>query len=69
MSLRWLIWALMSYFVGLEVKQNDGGIFVCQERDVKKLVEKFEMQDCNCVRNTFEHQPENLPGRWGRENW
>lgn len=37
----------MNYFLGLEVKQCDDGIFISHEKYVMDLLEKFRMKDCN----------------------
>lgn len=38
---------LMSYFLGLEVKQCNEGIFVSREKYVKDLLERLGMKGCN----------------------
>ena len=40
---------LMSYFLGIEVKQQDGGIFISQKKYMKEILEKFKMEYCNPV--------------------
>ncbi|KAJ4790458.1 reverse transcriptase [Rhynchospora pubera] len=40
---------LMSYFLGLEVKQDKSGIFVSQEAYAKYVLKRFKMNDCNPV--------------------
>ncbi|KAJ3701279.1 hypothetical protein LUZ61_004984 [Rhynchospora tenuis] len=40
---------LMSYFLGLEVKQDKSGIFVSQEAYAKDVLKRFKMDDCNPV--------------------
>ncbi|GKV50107.1 hypothetical protein SLEP1_g56822 [Rubroshorea leprosula] len=40
---------LMSYYLGIEVKQNEDGIFISQEAYAKKVLEKFEMENCKPV--------------------
>ncbi|KAJ4788299.1 polyprotein [Rhynchospora pubera] len=40
---------LMSYFLGLEVKQDKSGIFVSQEAYAKDVLKRFKMNDCNPV--------------------
>ncbi|GKV01270.1 hypothetical protein SLEP1_g13835 [Rubroshorea leprosula] len=40
---------LMSYYLGIEVKQNEDGIFISQEAYAKKVLEKFEMANCKPV--------------------
>ncbi|GJS28549.1 retrovirus-related pol polyprotein from transposon TNT 1-94 [Tanacetum coccineum] len=34
---------LMSYYLGIEVKQTDEGIFICQERYAKEILKRFGM--------------------------
>jgi len=38
---------LMEYFLGLEVKQGEKGIFVSQERYAEEILNKFKMKNCN----------------------
>jgi Reverse transcriptase (RNA-dependent DNA polymerase) len=40
---------LMSYFLGLEIKQGDEGIFVSQEGYAKGILKRFKMEDCKPV--------------------
>ena len=40
---------LMAYFLGIEVKQDEEGIFVSQERYVKEILKKFSVEDCQHV--------------------
>ncbi|KAL8148289.1 hypothetical protein AgCh_005603 [Apium graveolens] len=37
----------LSYFLGLQVKQNEGGTFICQSKYTRNLLKKFGMQDCS----------------------
>jgi hypothetical protein len=37
---------LMSYFLGMEVKQSNDGIFICQHKYAKEIVKKFHMESC-----------------------
>ena len=37
----------LSYFLGLQVKQNDEGTFICQSKYTRNLFKKFRMQDCS----------------------
>jgi hypothetical protein len=34
---------LMSYFLGMEVRQSNGGIFICQKKYAKEILKKFHM--------------------------
>jgi len=36
----------MSYFLGMKVKQNKGDIFICQRKYAKKILKKFNMENC-----------------------
>ena len=35
----------MSYFLGLQIKQTDDGIFIDQSKYTKNLLKRFNMQD------------------------
>ena len=37
---------LMSFFLGMEVKQDHEGIFVCQKKYAREVLKKFHMEDC-----------------------
>ena len=39
----------MSYFLGIEVKQQQDGIFISQKKYMKEILEKFKMSNCNPV--------------------
>ncbi len=45
---------LMTYYLGLEVKQMEDDIFISQEGYAKKILEKFKMLDCNLVNTPME---------------
>ncbi|KHN27716.1 Putative mitochondrial protein, partial [Glycine soja] len=45
---------LMSYYLGMEVKQTENGIFVSQERYTKEVLKKFNMLDCNPMNTPME---------------
>ncbi|OIT02422.1 retrovirus-related pol polyprotein from transposon tnt 1-94 [Nicotiana attenuata] len=45
---------LMSYYLGLEVKQMEDGIFISQECYTKEILKKFNMLDCNPVNTPME---------------
>jgi hypothetical protein len=38
---------LMSYFLGIELKQENDGIFVSQKKNMKEILENFKMDSCN----------------------
>ena len=40
---------LMSYFLGIEVKQQQDEIFISQKKYIKEILEKFKMSNCNSV--------------------
>ncbi|GAA0166823.1 transmembrane signal receptor [Lithospermum erythrorhizon] len=39
----------MNYFLGIEVKQTQAGIFICQRKYAEEILKKFAMSDCNSV--------------------
>jgi hypothetical protein len=41
----------MRYFLGIEVLQNDNGIFICQHKYAIEILERFGMSECNSVNN------------------
>ncbi|KAJ4756551.1 polyprotein [Rhynchospora pubera] len=45
---------LMSYFLGLEIKQSDDGIFISQEAYAKEVLKRFNMANCNPVSTPVE---------------
>ena len=40
---------LMLYFLGIEVKQENYGIFISQKKYIREILEKFKMDSCNSV--------------------
>ncbi|KAK2972283.1 hypothetical protein RJ640_014341 [Escallonia rubra] len=40
---------LMSYYLGIEVKQRDDEIFISQEAYAKEVLKKFNMENCNPI--------------------
>nr|GEX11205.1 retrovirus-related Pol polyprotein from transposon TNT 1-94 [Tanacetum cinerariifolium] len=40
---------LMKYFLGLEIRQDNYGIFVSHETYAKEILKKFDMEKCNPV--------------------
>jgi hypothetical protein len=40
----------MKYFLGIEVTQSAGGIFICQKKYAQEVLERFKMDDCNPVK-------------------
>nr|GEV80828.1 retrovirus-related Pol polyprotein from transposon TNT 1-94 [Tanacetum cinerariifolium] len=47
---------LMSYYLGIKVKQTDEGIFICQERYANEILNRFGMDKCNPVGTPIEHK-------------
>nr|GFD18679.1 uncharacterized mitochondrial protein AtMg00810-like [Tanacetum cinerariifolium] len=45
---------LMSYYLGIEVKQTDEGILICQERYAKEILKKFGTVDYGMFYSTSE---------------
>ncbi|KAL0403441.1 UNVERIFIED_CONTAM: Retrovirus-related Pol polyprotein from transposon RE1 [Sesamum radiatum] len=45
---------LMSYYLGLEVKQRSDGIFISQEAYARETLKKFKMKECNHVTTPIE---------------
>jgi len=45
---------LMKFFLGLEIKQGESGIFLSQEKFAKEILRKFKMADCNPVSTPME---------------
>jgi hypothetical protein len=39
----------MSYFLGMEVQQNQCGIFICQQKYAKEILKKFKMEECKSM--------------------
>lgn len=39
----------MSYFLGIEVKQSQGEIFICQQKYANEILKKFHMEGCKSV--------------------
>ena len=45
---------LMSYYLGIEVKQSEEGIFISQERYTRDILEKFNMMNSKSVATPIE---------------
>lgn len=41
----------MRYFLGVEILQREEGIYICQRKFAKEVLERFEMSTCNGVNN------------------
>eukprot|EP00253_Pinus_taeda_P010077 PITA_10077 len=57
---------LMHYFLGLEVWQKPGEIFLCQGKYVVKILERFGMVDCKPVTTSMELDFKKLSGSAAR---
>jgi len=40
---------LMTYFLGIEIKQNENDVFICQRKYAKEILKKFQMEECKVV--------------------
>ncbi|CAL5391936.1 unnamed protein product [Camellia sinensis] len=40
---------LLHHFLGIEIYQNNGGVFICQKKYAQTLLEKFKMKNCKAV--------------------
>ena len=45
---------MMTYYLGIKVKQNKEGIFILQESYTKKTLKKFKMNDCKPISTPME---------------
>lgn len=54
---------LLSYYLGMEVKQGPGSIMLCQKAYAAKIVENCGMTNCNAVDTPMEQNCRMLPGR------
>lgn len=45
---------LMSYYLGLKIKQMKDAIFISQEGYARKILEKFKMLNCSLVNTLIE---------------
>jgi len=39
----------LTYFLGLQISQQEKQIFICQAKYIKEMLKKFKLQDCKCV--------------------
>ena len=54
---------LLSYYLGMEVKQKPGEILLCQKAYATKIIEQCGMTGCNAVDTPLEQNNKLLPGR------
>jgi len=50
---------LMTYFLGIEVKQSQNEVFICQKKYAKEILKKFQMEECKAT-STPMNQKEKL---------
>lgn len=50
---------LMSYFLGIEIKQSQDEVFICQKKYAKEILKRFHMEDCKAVKTPM-NQKEKL---------
>jgi hypothetical protein len=50
---------LMTYFLGMEVKQSQNEVFICQKKYAKEILKKFQMEECKAT-STPMNQKEKL---------
>jgi len=41
----------MRYFLSVEIKQGNNGIFIYQQKHAKEILQRFGMESCNLVCN------------------
>ena len=39
----------LTYFLGLQISQQEKGIFMCQDKYINEMLKKFKMEDCKPV--------------------
>ena len=57
---------LMTYFLGIEIKQSQDEVFICQKKYGKEILKKFHMEDCKSM-STPMNQKEKLSKEDGTE--
>jgi len=40
---------LMTYFLGIEIKQSQNKVLICQRKYAKEILKKFQMEECKSV--------------------
>ena len=45
---------LLHHFLGIEISQEERGVFICQTKYAKDLLEKFKMNECNPVQTPLQ---------------
>lgn len=46
----------MTYFLGMEIKQLEGEVFICQKKYAKEILKKFHMEDCKVITTPMNHK-------------
>ncbi|KAI6694933.1 hypothetical protein NL676_022643 [Syzygium grande] len=54
----------MSYFLGMEVRQTQNEVFICQKKYLKEILKRFNMEECKSV-STPMRQKEKLQKKDG----
>jgi transposase InsO family protein len=57
---------LMTFFLGIEIKQNETDVFICQKKYAREILTKFQMEECKAV-STPMNQKEKLSKEDGAE--
>ncbi len=39
----------LTYFLGLQISEQDKGIFICKTKYIKEMLKRFQMEDCKLV--------------------
>ena len=39
----------LKYFLGLQIKQEDEGIYISQQKYIRDLLKRFDIQDCKLI--------------------
>ena len=39
----------LTYFLGLQISQQEKGIFICQAKYIKEMLKKFKMEYCKLI--------------------
>ncbi|GJV63605.1 putative ribonuclease H-like domain-containing protein [Tanacetum coccineum] len=55
----------LTFFLGLQVKQNKGGIFISQDKYVAEILKKFDLVNVESCNNT--HGDQGASGQWMRK--
>jgi len=53
---------LMTYFLGMEVKQSKNEVFICQKKYTKEILKKFQMEECKATNTPMNKKREVVQG-------